>query len=356
MSDTGEPDTMAGQVSESVRVLSVHEELAGQRLDNFLLAAVKGVPRSWVYRVIRTGQVRVNRGRARAGTRIQGGDLVRVPPVRLPVKGQPAAPGERLVQQLENAIIFEDDALLVLNKPAGLAVHGGSGVSVGVIEILRHTRAEIPCLELVHRLDRDTSGCLLVAKKRSMLRHLHACMRNRDMTKVYYALVEGRWPSCRTKVSAPLQKNVLLSGERVVRVSADGKPSLTFFRVLGAYADASLLEVRLDTGRTHQIRVHSQCAGHPVLGDLKYGRRCARELERKLNLERLFLHASRLGFHLPDGHWREFEAPLPSSLSSVLDVLDAGSLEGAGQRRVPGLKAAGKTVNTNNEIKVRDVN
>ena len=312
------------QPAESVRFLSVTEDQAGQRLDNFLLTAIKGVPRSWIYRVIRTGQVRVNRGRVRVSTRIQSGDMVRIPPVRLPEKDAPVMPGKQRLLQLEQAIVFENDSLLVLNKPAGWAVHGGSGLRFGIVEVLRHLRPDAACLELVHRLDRDTSGCLLIAKKRSMLRYLHDCIREQRMTKIYCALVDGHWPSRRTRVCAPLQKNVLQSGERMVHVSKEGKASVTHFRVLETYAHATLVEARLETGRTHQIRVHSLSAGHPVLGDTKYGTDPSRITERKLGLGRLFLHATELGFHLPDGQWQTFFAPLPGDLSTILERLGGG--------------------------------
>ncbi|CAM3640685.1 23S rRNA pseudouridine(955/2504/2580) synthase RluC [Parendozoicomonas haliclonae] len=318
-------DRGAARVSEatpaavSVRMVTVDEDQAGQRLDNFLRVVLKGVPKTHVYRIIRKGEVRVNKGRAKAETKLAAGDVVRVPPVRVSEAKAPVVPGMQVAQQIESAILYEDDALLVLNKPSGLAVHGGSGVSLGVIEALRQLRPDCRFLELVHRIDRDTSGCLLIAKKRSLLRHLHAQIREHHMLKVYNALVDGRWPARKELVDAPLQKNILQSGERMVTVHPEGKRSKTRFRVMERYQDATLVEASLETGRTHQIRVHTQHTGHPILGDVKYGYEQTRELAEKVGLDRLFLHARKVGVNLPDGSYREFEAPLPAELVKVLD-------------------------------------
>ena len=311
---TKTPATGAG-----VRFLTVDEDQTGQRLDNFLRTALKGVPKTRIYRIIRKGEVRVNKGRAKAETKLQGGDVVRVPPIRVSEAKMPVAPGMAVARQLENSILYEDDALLVLNKPSGLAVHGGSGVSLGVIEALRQLRPDCRFLELVHRIDRDTSGCLLVAKKRSLLRHLHAQIREHHMLKVYHALVEGRWPARKQVVSAALQKNVLKSGERMVSVSAEGKPSKTRFQVMQRYPAATLVEASLETGRTHQIRVHTRHVGCPILGDSKYGSATTVAAAQEVNVGRLFLHAAKVGINLPDGSYREFEAPLPAELKRVLD-------------------------------------
>ena len=307
--------------SPAVRFVTVDEDQAGQRLDNFLRVILKGVPKTRIYRIIRKGEVRVNKGRAKAETKLQGGDVVRVPPVRVSEAKMPVAPGMDVARKLEAAILFEDDSLLVLNKPSGLAVHGGSGVSLGVIEALRQLRPDCRFLELVHRIDRDTSGCLLVAKKRSMLRHLHAQIREHHMLKVYNALVDGRWPARKAAVSAPLRKNVLQSGERMVSVAPDGKPSRTRFKVLQRYGESTLVEASLETGRTHQIRVHTLHAGHPILGDSKYGFEGTAKLAEKAGLKRLFLHAAKVGINLPDGSYREFDAPLPEELTAVLNGL-----------------------------------
>ena len=304
--------------SPGVRFLTVDEDQAGQRLDNFLRVVLKGVPKTRIYRIIRKGEVRVNKGRAKAETKLQGGDVVRVPPVRVSEAKMPVVPGMDVARKIEAAILFEDETLLVLNKPSGLAVHGGSGVSLGVIEALRQLRPDCRFLELVHRIDRDTSGCLLVAKKRSMLRHLHAQIREHHVLKVYNALVNGRWPARKEAVSAPLKKNVLQSGERMVSVNPEGKASRTRFKVLERYSEATLVEASLETGRTHQIRVHTQHAGHPILGDSKYGYEQTHQLAEKSGLNRLFLHAARVGVNLPSGEYREFSAPLPDELVEVL--------------------------------------
>ncbi len=304
-----------------VRFLTIDEDQQGQRLDNFLRVVLKGVPKTHIYRLIRKGEVRVNKGRVKADTKLAANDIVRIAPVRVSEAKAPVAPGMDVARRLEAAIIYEDDALLVLNKPSGLAVHGGSGVSVGVIEALRQLRPDCRFLELVHRIDRDTSGCLLIAKKRSLLRHLHAQIREHHMLKVYNALVDGRWPARKESVSAPLQKNILQSGERMVTVHPEGKRSKTRFRVLERYQETTLVEASLETGRTHQIRVHTQHTGHPILGDSKYGYEDTHKLAAQIGLGRLFLHAAKVGVNLPDGSYREFEAPLPEELTTVLQSL-----------------------------------
>lgn len=312
MNQTPEP------AASGVQLVDIDDEMAGQRLDNFLLARLRGAPRSLIYRIVRSGEVRVNSGRVKVSQRLEAGDRVRIPPVRLAEKA-PAAVAPRGVQlDLADRILWEDDALLVVNKPSGLAVHGGSGVRSGLIETLRVMRPDARSLELVHRLDRDTSGCILVAKKRSMLRYLHECLRNSTIEKSYLALVKGRWPRRKTRVTAPLEKNVLKSGERMVRVSDDGKRSETLFSVLECFPGATLVEARPVTGRTHQIRVHGQFAGHPLAGDDKYGDREFDTAMREIGLKRLFLHASRLEFRLPDGRQVCVEAPLEPELAEVL--------------------------------------
>ncbi len=304
------------------RIVEVVPDRAGQRLDNFLLAELKGAPRSLVYRLLRTGQVRVNKGRIKAGYRLQAGDQVRIPPVKLGEAREPQTPPQERLRQLEARIIHEDARLLVVNKPAGMAVHGGSGLSYGVIEALRALRPEATSLELVHRLDRDTSGCLLVAKRRSMLRWLHELIRDNAVEKRYLALLAGEMPRKSLMVDAPLRKNTLKSGERVVCVDPEGKPSRTHFRRLRRFADATLVEARLHTGRTHQIRVHAAHLGLPLLGDGKYGDKQANAAARELGLKRLFLHAFALTFELPDGAGAfHIEAPLDPDLESVLEKL-----------------------------------
>ena len=310
----------------AVELLRVDAEDDGQRIDNFLLARLKGVPRSHLYRVLRRGEVRVNKGRVKASHRLQAGDLVRIPPIR---QAEPRAPGlapEATRRQLQDAVLYEDDRLLVLDKPAGLAVHGGSGLSFGVIETLRQERPDTP-LELVHRLDRDTSGCLILAKRRSTLRDLHAALRESAMDKRYLALLAGTLPESRTLVDAPLIKNTLRSGERVVRVDpAEGKPARTLFRRLRQFGGVTLVEVQLLTGRTHQIRVHAAHIGAPVAGDEKYGDPEANRRLRDLGLKRLFLHAATLTFeanHLAAP--LRVEAPLPAALDAVIKALELES-------------------------------
>lgn len=307
-----------------IRYLRVSPERAGQRIDNFLLSELKGVPRTALYRLLRTGQVRVNQGRVKPAYRLASGDQIRVPPLRLPTPGELAPPPAAQLRRLELAVLYEDAGFMVVNKPAGMAVHGGSGLSFGVIEGLRALRPREPDLELVHRLDRDTSGCLLVAKRRAMLRWLHEQIRQQTMHKRYLALLAGAWQGQgRVRdVDAPLLKNTLQSGERMVRVDPDGKPSRTQFRLVRRYPGASLVEARLETGRTHQIRVHAAYLGTPVLGDDKYGDRETNRAWRERGLRRLFLHAAALTFALPEaGRTFRVEAPLSPDLEAVLDCL-----------------------------------
>lgn len=305
----------------SVRVVAIDAGSEGQRVDNFLLRELKGVPKSRVYNLLRRGEVRVNKGRVKAEYRLQLGDQVRIPPVRVSDEAAvAAAPSRGLQQRLTDGVLFEDDALLVLAKPSGLAVHGGSGVSYGLIEALRAMRPEARFLELVHRLDRDTSGCIMVAKKRSALVTLHAALRGDGVDKRYLALVAGRWPERRRRIDVPLEKNTLQSGERMVRVAAGGKEALTEFSVVERFAAATLVEARPITGRTHQIRVHAQYAGHPLACDDKYGDREADARFRELGLRRLFLHAHRLAFDW-QGQRLELHAELEVELSQFLQTL-----------------------------------
>lgn len=298
----------------------VSPDEAGQRLDNYLLARLKGVPRSHVYRLIRSGQVRVNSGRTNPRYRLRSGDEVRVPPVRV---GAASAkpPDSAGLGWLEQRIVYEDDRLLVVDKPAGLAVHGGSGVDLGCIEGLRSLRPAVKSLELVHRLDRATSGCLLVAKKRSTLRSLHELLRLGRVEKRYLALLAGSWQRG-ALVDTPLSIGHDAGGARV-RASEDGKPALTEFRLLEAYGrTASFVEVRIHTGRTHQIRVHAAHVGHPVAGDERYGDREFNALARERGLTRMFLHAHAIAFEWPDsGVTFSVSVPLPDELSRVLETL-----------------------------------
>jgi 23S rRNA pseudouridine955/2504/2580 synthase len=313
---------MSQNPTSAVREVEVGEEEVGQRIDNFLLKSLKGVPKSRIYRILRKGEVRVNRGRIKPEYRLKLGDLVRIPPVRVSEAKPAAIPGERILRLLEQSILYEDKGLLILNKPSGLAVHGGSGISFGVIEGLRALRPEARFLELAHRLDRDTSGCLVIAKKRSILRAFHQLLRDGGMDKHYLALLKGRWQGRKRRIDVPLRKNTLKSGERIVKVSEDGKPSLSIFSPVTIYKDCSLVRVKLVTGRTHQVRVHAQHCGHPIAGDDKYGDAAFNRLMAERGLKRLFLHASELRFTLPEGATIHVEAPLEPKLANLLRQLE----------------------------------
>jgi 23S rRNA pseudouridine955/2504/2580 synthase len=305
-----------------VQLLEVSPELAGQRIDNFLRTQLKGVPKTLIYRILRKGEVRVNKGRIKPEYKLQAGDIVRVPPLRLAERDEPAPLAQGLLERIEAAIVFEDKGLIVMNKPAGIAVHGGSGLSFGVIEAMRQLRPDAKELELVHRLDRDTSGLLMIAKKRSMLRHLHQALRTDGVDKRYMALVRGRWETGKKQVNAPLLKNTLRSGERMVEVTDEGKDALTLFRVLRRFGDfATLVEAKPVTGRTHQIRVHAQYAGHSIAGDSKYGDEEFSKVIRDLGGKRLFLHAYALKVPLPDGGELALEAPVDDVWKCTLEKL-----------------------------------
>ncbi|GLX62467.1 MULTISPECIES: 23S rRNA pseudouridine(955/2504/2580) synthase RluC [Proteus] len=306
-----------------VQFVTIDGDEAGQRIDNFLLARLKGVPKSMIYRIIRKGEVRVNKGRIKPEYKLNAGDSIRIPPVRVSEKEEVAvSPKLDKVAALSNCILYEDDHLMLINKPSGTAVHGGSGLSFGVIEGLRALRPEARFLELVHRLDRDTSGVLLIAKKRSALRALHEQLRLKQMQKDYLALVRGQWQSHTKVVQAPLLKNILQSGERVVKVSNEGKPSETRFKVEERFEFATLVKASPVTGRTHQIRVHTLHAGHPIAFDDRYG---DRDFDSQLvgtKLNRLFLHASSLTFtHPSTGEQMRIEAPMDNQLRHCLQVL-----------------------------------
>ena len=302
--------------------VEIDDNHADQRVDNFLISYLKGVPKSHVYRILRKGEVRVNKGRIRANYRLQVGDSVRIPPIRQAEEKPVQTPHARVLQAIADSVIYEDTALLALNKPSGIAVHGGSGLSYGVIEALRVLRPDAHFLELVHRLDRDTSGCLLIAKKRSALRYLHELLRGDGMNKRYVALVRGQWQGGDKRVELALQKNTLRSGERVVRVDENGKEALSIFHPLEVYSSSSLMGVELKTGRTHQIRVHAAASGFPIAGDDKYGDASFDRTLRELGLKRLFLHARSLTFTAMDGEQQMMiEAPLPQDLQNVLKKL-----------------------------------
>ncbi|MBT9528238.1 MAG: RluA family pseudouridine synthase [Rhizobacter sp.] len=310
-----------------MHTVEIDEGSQGQRLDNFLVKLLKGVPKTHVYRVIRSGEVRVNKGRASADTRLELGDLVRIPPVRVAEKSDaPAAPAR------EFPVVYEDEHLLAVNKPAGVAVHGGSGVSSGVIEQLRQARPTAKFLELVHRLDKETSGLLLIAKKRSALVALQEQFRSRETGKTYAALVIGSWPASRKVIDVSLHKFLTAEGERRVRAvdedHEDGRRSITLVKVAKKFADFTLLDVTIKTGRTHQIRVHLANEGHPIAGDEKYGdfavnKALAKgEAVRGHRFDRMFLHARRLRFEHPaTGEVIELEAPLPAECEAFVHVL-----------------------------------
>lgn len=311
-----------------VTVLTIEDEFAGQRVDNFLLTHLKGVPKSHVYRILRTGQVRLNGGRIDAGQRLSAGDRLRVPPVRVgqtPAEaGQPSLTSMQQAKHLESRVLLEDSELIVIDKPSGMAVHGGSGLVFGVIEAFRQLRPDCRFLELVHRIDRETSGCLVLAKKRSALRALHEQFRGKDVDKRYTALLSGPWRQTSQLVDAPLEKNILQGGERVVRISPAGKQSSTEFKRLKLFRDATLVEARPLTGRTHQIRVHASSLGHALAGDERYGSADRNKWFRQAGLRRLFLHAGQLSFLHPGNARRvSIEAPLDAELTAFLDRLAA---------------------------------
>jgi 23S rRNA pseudouridine955/2504/2580 synthase len=320
-----EPTPKAAEAMTSVRIITVLADRAGQRLDNFLLGQLKGAPRSLIYKLVRSGQVRVNGGRAKAERKLEPGDEVRVPPVRLTEEGDKAGPPAAFMKRLEDAIVFEDDRLLALNKPSGVASHGGSGISFGAIETLRALRPG-KTLELVHRLDRDTSGLLIVAKKRSALSELQALLREdhgSGIRKHYLTLLVGRMPDGTMTVDAPLHVGLRQGGERHVQVNPIGKESISHFKVLERKGGHSYCEVRIETGRTHQIRVHAQHLGHPVAGDDKYGDPDVnKRLREQIGLKRLFLHAASLEFALDAGKTPYLlNAPLAEELTEVLNRL-----------------------------------
>lgn len=310
----------------SVKTLTVDEDSAGQRLDNFLMRHLKGVPKTHVYRIIRSGEVRVNKGRASADQRVEAGDLVRLPPVR--ISAQVQAKADAPAPAREFPVLMEDEALMAIDKPAGVAVHGGSGVSFGVIEQLRRARPASTNLELVHRLDRETSGVLLVAKKRSALKNLQDQFRDRETGKTYLALVLGLWPSNKKVIDSPLFKYTVETGvgegERRVKVvdkdDPNGMRSITLVRVARTVGPYTLLEVTIKTGRTHQIRVHLASQGHPIAGDDKYGDFEHNKLLHKMGLKRMFLHAWQLKFQHPQSHRPvSLQAPLPPELKNFVD-------------------------------------
>ena len=311
------------QKNHSVQFIEITDSNAGQRLDNFLLSLEKGVPKSRIYRALRKGEVRVNKGRKKQTYKLQLGDTVRIPPLRVTEKTISNTVSDFLRQQLTESILHEDDDLLILNKPSGIAVHAGSGIDQGIIEALRIIRAELPFLELVHRLDRDTSGCLLLAKSRAALLHLQQQMVEHDINKRYLTLLKDSWGKEEKTVIAPLLKNTVSAGERMVQVNDEGKYAETLFIPLQQFPDAQLTEVVLFTGRTHQIRVHAKHIGYPLAGDDKYGQRAFNKQMKKAGLKRLFLHAWKLGItHPATNETLQIEAPIPLQLQTFINKMN----------------------------------
>jgi 23S rRNA pseudouridine955/2504/2580 synthase len=312
---SNEPQTDSPKVS----FIEITEDHSDQRLDNFLCTHLKGVPKSRIYRIVRKGEVRVNKGRVDVHYRLMAGDIVRIPPIRTAERNEQAYVPQGLRDALQHSILFEDDGFLIINKPAGFAVHGGSGVSSGVIEGLRLLRPDARFLELVHRLDKDTSGCLVIAKKRSALRLFHELFRDNHIHKTYIALLAGRWQRKKLIVNAPLLKNIEKSGERMVCISPLGKEAETLFRRLQAFSDATLVEASPKTGRTHQIRVHALSLGHPIVGDERYGQDDTNKHFKNKGYKRMFLHAQTLRFQHPvTGVAMVITAPLPAPLEHLL--------------------------------------
>ncbi|MDN3610515.1 23S rRNA pseudouridine(955/2504/2580) synthase RluC [Vibrio ostreicida] len=311
------------EMRTKVQFVDIDDDMAGQRIDNFLRNQLKSIPKSMVYRILRKGEVRVNKKRIKAEYKLKAGDVVRIPPVTIEEQAQPTVVSTKLnkVAELEHRIIFEDEHLLILNKPSGTAVHGGSGLKFGAIEALRALRPDARFLELVHRIDRDTSGILLVAKKRSALRHLQAQFREKTVKKYYFALVMGEWKSRCKQVNAPLLKNEVNS---IVRVNPQGKPSETRFKIIEKFVNATLVQASPITGRTHQIRVHTQYSGHPIAWDDRYGDRRFDAYTATVGLDRLFLHAANIQFKHPLNDEKvEISAPMDHKLESALEGLRA---------------------------------
>ncbi len=307
-------------IKTAVTYLTIEE--GGQRIDNFLLTQLKDIPKSHIYRLLRKGEVRVNKKRVKPEYRLQDQDIVRLPPLTLPERVEKRAP-DRLLKAVTQQIIYEDNYFLVVNKPPGIAVHGGSGVSFGVVEALRQARPQEKLIALAHRLDRETSGCLLLVKKTSVLKEVHQLFREGGcVDKRYLTLIQGEISRREKKVDAPLKKYELASGERMVRSQPEGKPAVTYFLLKERFAHACLVQAKPVTGRTHQIRVHACVMGHPIAGDDKYGDKTFNKEMQKQGLKRLFLHAAYLQFVLPStGKNYQFEAPLAEDLKGVLERL-----------------------------------
>src|SRR3990167_2362705 len=305
-----------------VQYFRVNSEYAGQRIDNFLVTRLKNVPKAHIYRILRKGEVRVNKKRIDPSFRLVGGDEIRLPPLHLGETAKQVPPSGETCKLLASRILYEDKYVLIINKPSGMAVHAGSQVRLGVVEILRHMYPHSPHLELAHRLDSDTSGCLILGKKRSILKEIHGLFREGKVSKIYWALTKGRWKTAELKVDAPLHRYLQQGGERLVKVSSEGKEALTVFRSLEVFHHASLMEATLYTGRTHQIRVHSQYLAHPIAGDDRYGEKEFNQKMHNFGLKRLFLHAKSIDFVIPSLDLRiQVTAPLDPELEACLAAL-----------------------------------
>lgn len=309
------------QSYSKVRYLQVDEQHSGQRIDNYLRVQLKGLPKTAIYKLLRKGQVRVNKRRIKAEYRLQNGDEVRIPPIRDPKEQDKVQVPKGLVQELDSWILYEDEYLMAINKPAGLAVHKGSNVNFGLIDVLRQARPNAPFLELVHRLDRETSGCLLIAKTRDALLELHDLIRDHQLQKRYLALVANNWRGGARQIETSLQ-NDRQAVQRKIRVEEDGRLAISYFKPLKRYDSATLMEIEIKTGRTHQIRVQAAHLEHPILGDRKYGNHALNREWKKKGLKRMFLHAHELSFQLPvSGRKYDLKAPLDEGLSSLLEGL-----------------------------------
>lgn len=307
------------QNKPTVKLVTITADNEGQRVDNFLINHLKGVPKSRIYRIIRKGEVRVNKKRIAASYHLLAGDTIRIPPVSVAERAKLIPPSEVTTTHLKDRIIYEDDNLIIINKPSGMAVHGGSTVRIGVVEALRYAFPKLVHLELVHRLDSETSGCLILAKKKRILREIHGLLREGLVKKIYWALTQGKWKRGELRVDVPLLKHYQEGGKHVVRVSDEGKNALTLFRPLEVFANASLVEAKLMTGRTHQIRVHAKHQGHPIAGDDRYGNPEFNKYAHQLGLKRMFLHAHSIDFTLPSSGQRiTVLAPLEPELELCL--------------------------------------
>lgn len=326
------PREKSGHVADGIRTgvrkIRIDSESAGQRLDNYLRRELPGVPKGRLHRLLRRGEVRINGGRVRGDYRLKPGDEVRIPPARIRAPGEPPAPAQ--AARLAERVLFEDRGLLVIDKPSGMAVHGGSGVSHGVIEMLRFSRPELKDLSLVHRIDRETSGCLVLAKKRSLLRELHERFREGIVEKNYLALVAGDWQLGDRVIDAPLHVQHRRGGERHVVVREDGKPAATRMRSVRSGEGFSLLQCQPLSGRTHQVRVHASHAGHPLVIDDRYGDPLENARAAELGLRRLFLHAQSIAFPDDAGNELHFTAPLPDELDRFLEKIAGGKARGTG--------------------------